>query len=270
MTDRFGAMTDHELEGSLGAIGRRLDWPATPDVAPAVGETIRAFETSPSLSAPRLWLPSRRRTLLVIAAALLTLAGAAIAARLVIELGAIAVEVLPGSPASLPTNVAARGALGREVTLGEANEIAGFAPALPLILGAPDRAWVDEAVIEPGSARLARRIVTAWSPTSEIPAIPGTGRGAVLMQFEGHWEVAAKLLFGETDLFGIAFVDGRQAFWTLGEHELVLVSGQRSVRYVVTGTVLIWQEAGFTFRLETALPKAGAVRIAESVTPVAE
>jgi hypothetical protein len=43
-----------------------------------------------------------------------------------------------------------------------------------------------------------------------------------------------------------------------------------SVRYVVTGTVLIWQEAGFTFRLETALPKAGAVQIAESVTPVAE
>lgn len=268
MTDRFPEMSDDELGLSLGEIGNRLDWPATPDVATAVGETIRRLGTSPSPSAPRLSLPSRRRTLLVIAAALLTLAGAAIAARLVIELGAIAVEVRPGSPGSLPTNVAARSDLGREVTLDEASEIAGFPPGMPSILGAPDRVWVDEATVEPESARVTRRIVTAWVPTEGLPAIPGTERGAVLMQFEGQWEVAAKFLFGETDRFETAVVDGRQAFWTFGEHELVLVAGDRSVRYLVTGTVLIWQEAGFTFRLETALPKARAVRIAGSITVV--
>ena len=38
----------------------------------------------------------------------------------------------------------------------------------------------------------------------------------------------------------------------------------------MTGNVLIWQDAGFTFRLETVLGKQQAVRLAGSVEPVVD
>lgn len=270
MSDRMRTPTDEQLEAALAELAARVDWPRTPDVAAAVGATIHAFEASPSLVAPRLSLPSRRRTLLVIAAALLALAGAALAARVVIELGAVAVEVLPGRPTALPTNVATSVDLGREVSPQEAAAIAGFPAALPPSLGPPDRTWVDETEIDFDSDGVARRIASAWSPTSELPVLPGTGAGAVLMQFQGSWEVASKQLFAETNHFGEAIVDGRPAFWTTGEHELVLIAGGEPVEVLVTGNVLIWQDAGFTFRLETALGKQRAVRLAGSVEPVVD
>ena len=108
------------------------------------------------------------------------------------------------------------------------------------------------------------RIVTEWAPSEALPEIPRTGAGAVLMQFRGEWEVASKLLYAETNRFGGAVVDGQDAFWTSGEYELGLVSGDRTRRLLVTGNVLIWQDAGFTYRLSRpALPKL-AIDIAES------
>ena len=157
--------------------------------------------------------------------------------------------------------------LGREVSFAQATRVAGFAPALPEALGPPDRLWVDETEIDLESGEVAKRIVAAWEPTQELPAIDGTNTGALLMQFEGEWEVAAKQLFAETDRYGDAIVEGRPAFWTTGAHTLTLVSGRESRRVLVTGNVLIWQDAGYTFRLETMLPRAQAIALAETVTP---
>ncbi len=270
MTERLVRMTDEQLGAGLGRLGDELAWPGTPDVAGAVIDAIREERSAPSLVAPRLSMPSRRRTLLVIAAALLALAGVALAARFVIELGAISIEVLPGRPTALPTSVATDEDFGREVSLSDAGTIAGFAPETLSALGPPDRTWVDEAEVGPEPGDVAMRIVNAWAPNAELPAIPGTRTGAVLMQFEGDWEVASKLLFEETDRFGDAFVEGRDAFWTTGEHELVILRGDEAMRLLVSGNVLIWQDAGFTFRLETALPKQAAVAIAESLQPATD
>lgn len=267
MNEHLHAMDDERLGAAIAGV--ELAWPSTPDVAPLVGDTIREHRAAPSLVAPRLSMPSRRRTLLVIAAALLALAGAVLGARLVVELGAIAVDVLPGPPTTLPTNTATSADLGRAINLAEAERLAGFPAALPTALGPPDGAWLDEAEVGPEPGDVAMRIVTHWLPlrSGDLPIIVGTTTGAVLMQFEGEWEAASKLLYTETNRLGTAVVDGRQAFWTTGEHELVLVSGDETRRFLVTGNVLIWQEAGFTFRLETALSKGAAVAVAETVRP---
>ena len=267
MNERLRAMDDEQLGTALARV--ELAWPSTPDVATLVGATIREHRDSPSLVAPRLSMPSRRRTMLLIAAALVALAGAAFAARLVIQLGAVAVEVLPGRPTALPTNVAAGRDLGREISLAEAERIAGFPAAVPTALGPPDEAWLDEAVVGPEGSDVAVRIVTHWFPSghADLPIIGGTKSGAVLMQFDGEREVASKQLYAETNRFGAAIVDGRQAFWTTGEHELLLVSGDETRRLLVTGNVLVWQHAGFTFRLETALPRGAAVAVAETMHP---
>jgi hypothetical protein len=263
-------MTDTALRDALAAAREHIDWPTSPDVVRDVGATIRAMHEKPSLVSPRLSMPSRRRTLLAIAAALLLVAGAALAARVVIEIGAVAVRVLPDRPTSLPTNVATPDDLGREVTLARAEAAAGFPAALPTALGPPDRTWVDEAIVGFEPDQVARRIVNAWPPTPELPVIPGTEAGAVLMQFEGDWEVASKLLSAETGRFGDAIVEGRPAFWTTGEHELQLISGDELMRLLVTGNVLIWQDAGYTFRLETDLGKQAAIDIAESIDPIVD
>lgn len=267
MTERLHALSDEQLVAAIVAID--LDWPSTPDLATTVGVSIREHEATPSLVAPRLSMPSRRRAMLVIAAALLALAGAALAARFVIDLGAVAVEVFPGRPTALPTNVAAQAVLGREISLDKAEAMAGFPPALPATLGPPDVVWLDEAEVGPESGDTAVRIVTHWYPLGrdDLPIIAGSKTGAVLMQFEGEWEVASKLVAAETNRFGRAVVDGLDAFWTTGRHELQLVSGSETRRLLVTGNVLIWQDAGFTFRLETALPKRAAIVIAETVQP---
>ena len=270
MSERPQSMSDEQLVERLGALGDLITWPPTPDLAGAAAATIREERAAPSLVAPRLSLPSRRRTLLVLAAALLALVGAALAARLVVELGAVTVDVLPGRPTSLPTQVVTPDDLGREIELGDAAGIAGFPPTLPAALGPPARVWVDETRVgaEPGESAV--RIVTAWHPTSDLARIPGTDAGAVLMQFEGSWEVASKQLSAETNRYGTVIVDGREAFWTTGEHELQLVSGVTVRRLLVTGNVLIWQDAGFTFRLETLLGKRESIRIAETVDPAVD
>ncbi|MEX1262668.1 MAG: hypothetical protein WEE66_01840 [Actinomycetota bacterium] len=267
MNERLHAMDDEQLGTALASV--ELAWPSTPDVATIVGATIREHRAAPALVAPRLTLPSRRRTALIIAAALLALAGAALAARLVIDLGAIAVEVLPGRPTALPTNVATSSDLGREIPLAEAEKIAGFPAALPTALGPPDGAWLEEAEVGLESSDVAVRIVTHWFPFGhgDLPIIGGTKTGAVLMQFEGEWEVASKQLYAETNRFGVAIVDGHDAFWTTGEHELMLMAGGTIHRFLVTGNVLIWQDAGYTFRLETALPRKAAIAVAETVQP---
>jgi hypothetical protein len=270
MSERLHGLTDEQFAERIARLGERIAWPPAPDVARAVGATIRDEQAAPSLVAPRLSMPSRRRTLLVLAAALLALAGAALAARIVIELGAVAVDVLPGRPTSLPTQVATPEDLGREIAVGDAAAIAGFPAALPAALGPPARAWVDEAQVGFGPGDVAVRIVTAWEPSTGLPEIPGTRAGAVLMQFEGDWEVASKQLYAETNRFGDVIVDGREAFWTTGEHELRLVSGDDPQRLLVTGNVLIWQDAGYTFRLESVLGKRDAIRIAESVNPTVD
>jgi hypothetical protein len=263
---RLHEMTNEELVTAIAGLRDELEWPATPNVVPAVRASITNDGTPPPLFAPRLSLPSRRRTLIVIVAALIAIASIAIAARLVFRVGAISVRVVPGAPETLPTDVAVPAHLGREVSMDRAEAIAGFDAARPAALGPPDRVWVDEAVIDPVSGEVARRIVTAWRPSAVLPPIPRTNIGALMMQFEGEWEVAAKHLFAETNRFGVAIVDGRRAFWTTGPHVLALVVGDHIERVRVTGNVIIWQDAGFTFRLETARPKAAMIVLAEALT----
>jgi hypothetical protein len=270
VTAPLQGMNDRELGAAIAQLSEEIAWPQAPRSAAAAVATIRERRARPSLPPPRLSLPSRRRTVVVILAALLALAATALAARLVIHLGAVTVRVVEDAPTAPPTGVATGEEFGREVSIADASRIAGFVPALPASLGPPASTWVDETEtgLEPGDRTT--RIVNAWAPRPGLPPVEGTGSGAVLMQFHGEWEVASKLLSAETNRFGEAIVEGRVAFWTTGEHELVLVTGDQNRRVLVTGNVLIWQDAGSTFRLETALPKERAVAIADSVDPIVE
>ena len=64
-------------------------------------------------------------------------------------------------------------------------------------------------------------------------------------------------------------VNGQPAIWTEGPHFLQLGDiTYQTVTLVVRGNILIWEQDGLTYRLETDLPLAEAVKIAESLQPV--
>jgi hypothetical protein len=260
VTERLRALDDDGLGLALTTAGRDLDWPPVPDLTARVSATLLDQQRQPSLARPRLSLPRRRRTVLLLVAGLALLAAAALAAKVVIDLGALTIDTIPGRPTALPTAVASGPTLGHRATLEEAEREAGVPAQVPAALGDPDAVWVD--ATGDGS-----RIVLAWTANGAIPPIDGLPWGAVLYGFHGEMELAAKSVFLDGNTFEDAKVGGTDAIWVTGPHELDLVTldGTYS-RYLVTGNVLVWEAGGTVLRLETSVDRAAAVRIAESIS----
>jgi hypothetical protein len=254
MTERLRAMTDDRLGAALSSLV--LDWPAAPDLSRAVVGAVLTQRRPRVVGLPR---SRRTRILLIAAATVLLLAGAAVAAKLVIDLGAVVVRV-PEDAGTLPTSSPAP--FGAPIDLEQANDLLGAEVGVPTALGPPDRVWADEVITDAGTVV---RITFAWRPSPDLPAIEGSGYGAVLMRFEGDTDQASKDVYADTGTVSPARVRGRDAVWTTGSHLLQLLTSD-GVRYVtVEGNVLLWGDRPYTLRLETALPKAEAVRIAESI-----
>ena len=260
MTERLRRLDDETLGRALATAGQDLDWPAAPELAARVSATLLEQQHHPSLARPRLSLPRRRRRVLLIVAGLLLLAAAAVAAKVVIHLGAFTIDTIPGRPTALPTVEAGGPTFGHLTTLDDAEREAGFPAQVPSTLGDPDAVWVE--ATDEGS-----RIVMAWIASGARPPIDGLPWGVVLYRFRGQMEQAAKSLFLDGNTFGNATVDGRNAIWITGPHELDLVTGDGTyARYLVTGNVLVWESDGVVLRLETSLDLPAAVRIAESIS----
>ena len=100
MTTRLRSMSDDELGRALA--GLDLAWPPDPDLAPRVIAATRGRRHPKIL---RLPLSRTKRILLIAAATVLLLAGAAVAARFLVDLGAVVVERTPG-PVAQPSSTA--------------------------------------------------------------------------------------------------------------------------------------------------------------------
>jgi hypothetical protein len=258
MTRRLLDVTDEQLGAALASLD--LQWPGTPpDLETQVAAGIREASRRPR--PPRPAMPHRRKVVLLIAAALLMVAAAATAAKLVIDLGAITIERLP-SDGPLPTRTDIPD-LGEPVSLEEAQAITGTEPAVPSALGNPDRVWVDNPEDLPDGANDVR-IVMAWIADDDLPAIPGSPYGAVLIRWDANVDFGTKLVGGS---FRMTTVPGwPRAYWVTGEHELVVYGDDGPTRLLVRGHVLLWGDAQTTFRLETNLSRMDAVEIAASPT----
>jgi hypothetical protein len=246
-------MTDEELGAALAEL--EVAWPSTPDLASPVMAATRA----PAPRTIRLPLPRSRRILLIAAAIVLLLAGAAVAARVVFDIGAVVVRVTP-DPRTNPTPTASE-PFGEPLTHAQAARLLGAELALPTSLGRPDRLWADE-VLADGVEVV--RITAAWEPGPDLPGIEGSRWGAVLMRFEGNVDQVFKDVYEATGDVEPATVGGLDAYWTTGPHTIQLLTSDGIVYARVEGNVLLWRDGPYTMRLETALPKAEAVRIAES------
>ncbi|MGH2756331.1 MAG: hypothetical protein ACRDI3_00915 [Actinomycetota bacterium] len=236
------------LEALLIETGRAIEWPEEPDLVARVSHRIAAEPR------PRAWLPR-----VAFAAAVIVLLGAGLlvfspATRTAIAdfLGIGGVKVSFG-----PTP---EGDIGREFDLGaqvadvaEAEQRAGFdvlAPNHP-DLGDPDEVWVDENT--PAGALVA----LVYGPRMNISPPPGEDASVVFTQFRAPL-AGDDLFFGKVAPGGTEVTKVRigevEGYWLEGDAHFFYyhVPGtglvEESVR--VVGNVLLWEQDGFTFRLE--------------------
>jgi hypothetical protein len=247
-------VTDEALGRALAAVGRDLAFPPTPATASDVVERLRAGRAArsrPPFPALALW--NRRRVFALVAVGILAVLALAFAARLVI--GAAEIRVQPGvTPSGPPLGP---DALGEAVPVERVEREVGFAlrvPAGPL----PDQAY---AFVSPGGGGA----LLAWDASDRYPSLPGTPWGMVLIELRTDEPVLGKDVNRFEDAQPVRVGD-RSAFWIEVPHRLHVTTDEGSQTFLVEGNVLIWTEAGITYRLETALALSEAVALAESVT----
>jgi hypothetical protein len=251
------------LERALRDLGPTYPYPATPNLASRVRLRITA---QPVMRPRRLELWRDPRRLALVAAALLVLLGAAAlvnpATRDAIanffHVRGVIVNRVP-SPApsvSSPTSLY----LGRLTTLELAQATVTFSIAIPPALGTPDAVYV--ATGPPGG-----EVALAYVPRPGIPMVKETGLGILITEFRGDLfpgfitkDVGPGTTLEQTS------VHGDPGWWIAGEpHTIVIQSsggdGQPEILRLAANT-LIWEHGGVTYRIESGLSKADALRIA--------
>jgi hypothetical protein len=248
------------LEQRLSALAAEIDFPTTPDLAPAV--TARAGEPTPRRRRMR---PARRSLALALGALAVLAAGAGAVPAVrdavgdLLGLDGATVERVPRLPAS-PGGLD----LGRPVTLEEAAGVLRFAPAVPgdARLGAPDGVYLR------GRGQLAQ-VTLLWRPSGELPALGPSRAGLLLTQFRGDLspDLVGKFIGPNTGTRRVR-VQGSPGFWIEGRHAFAYRDASGLIRTEElrrAESALLWTRGRVLMRLEAALPLQRALEIARGV-----
>ena len=237
-----------QLEQMLRSAAADADWPATPDLAAAVVPRIGGLtdrHTEDSARARRMRL---RRPLVIALAALLVLAGSALAIPAVrdwLGLSTVEVERVPGP---VPVVRGSGLGLGARVSLDTARAKLGFAPVVPVGLG---------------------------TPTVYYDAFPAGGQLAlvypgriVVTQVQGHLGVYLRKFLPPGTRMDRLSIGGDRALWIHGAlHQYAYVDKTGEIRtdsVRTAGDVLLSRHEDLLVRIEGARSKQQAVAIARS------
>ena len=234
-------MTDLDL--ALVDLGDHLDHPAGDRLPVAVAAAI-AVDRVPRTS-------RTRRRVAAAVVAVLAVGGAVASPAIADWLGLRGVEVHQ-EPAPAPGRVGVGLDLGRQVTLEEAERVAGFDIPIPAALGEPDEVWVRR-----NGTRVIASLV--WDdPRALLTFIDaGIAEETVVDKFSRQATVIEEVS-----------VEGEPGLWIDGVHEVafslddgdVLVESLR-----LADRVLLWERGPLTLRLEANLDRDASLRVAESV-----
>lgn len=227
-----------ELDAVLTELGRHVEFPPTPNLAPAVRRR---------LGERRSW----RRPVALALAVIVVAIGAALAvpaARTAIldwlglrGVHIVRVEKLPPAP------VIGNLDLGRPVTLAEARR---RAPWLLVPSDEPDSAYISTAI--PGG-----KISLLWGTPASVHLL--------LTEFRGQETYIEKLIEPNTEVERVEI--GDIGVWLEQPHVLLFTDRDGRFRQNtarLAGKTLIWQQGDVTLRLEGKLSKPEALRIARS------
>jgi hypothetical protein len=163
----------------------------------------------------------------------------------------------------LPPDAGTELDLGDEVTMDEARSRAGFDVLVPTAgdLDDPDRVYFDSSIGD-------GQVSFLYRPRAGLPPTTDDRVGLLIMQFQATLEESYyKKLLEHSNTIEEATVGTDFGFWVEGPHTIQFIEdgaiGRDPAR--LAGNTLLWEHDGVTFRLESATPKAEAVRIAESM-----
>jgi hypothetical protein len=256
-------MSDLELERALAALGPQYPYPPTPNLASGVRRHIVARAAVPARPLT-LWRDSRR--LALVAAVLLILLGAAALANPAsrdalahfFHVQGVIVNRVP-SPAPSPSSPTSLN-LGRLTTMAEAQREVRFTIAVPPQLGKPDAVYVASG--PPGG-----EVALAYAPRPGIPLVRQTGLGVLITEFRGDLipGFISKEIGPGTTLEEVS-VNGNPGWWIAGQPHSIMVhvspdTDNFETLRLATNT-LVWAHGGVTYRIESDLSKADAMRLA--------
>ena len=172
-----------------------------------------------------------------------------------------------GDPPPTVTSIGGSLLLGQPAPFDEVQDRAGFAVKIPggVLEGIAPEAYVNTSRSSP--------VVSLLYPASDaLPAIGTTGAGLLLMQIDAAGDTAmfiTKRAMGETSPQPV-LVNGVQGLWIQGG-VLLTDAGDPSWTYQRrSGNVLVWEQDGITYRMESNLALNEALAIAESLAPLGD
>jgi hypothetical protein len=278
-----------ELERALTDLGAHLEFPATPDLAPAVAARLEQAPAATAAGRRRgpaatrgpaglARLPRRPgwRRLAVAGLAAVVLAAAVLVASpgareaVARRLGLRGVEIRIGGQPPSPTVTTRPGerlalGVGELVTLDEARRLVAFPVLVPTAAGfqRPDAVFVDTGQ-PPGG-----RVDLVYRERPGLPASQFTAAALLITQFQGRLtdDFVKKVTAG--GLVEEVTVAGQPGYWFSGEPHFYTyrdtAGGLVDERTRLAGNTLVWQAGEQTLRLEGQLPREEALRIAGSV-----
>lgn len=243
-----------ELELRLLELGRELDFPSTPTLAPRVRTRVAERPSR------RWWLS--RRTLAVALAVLAVAVGAAFlvppARTAILEwlgLRGVKIERVPERPVAPPS---ADLALGERVTLAEARRRADYRVVVPTLAGfrRPSEAYFTAAL--PGG----QVALVFWRKDPDRPRV-------LFTEFRASGLEYIQKSAGPGTTIEPVTVNGEPGYWLEGEpHAFLFVDPEGQIREEtlrLAGNTLLWESGALTLRLEGVPTKAEALLIARSV-----
>lgn len=257
-------------EEQLRQWSREFPYPATPDIAGAVHQRLKAKPSPSFFHRTRLaWVA------IVILVFVAMMAVPSVRAQVLefLQIGAIRIFlsestpmvtpdtspeetgsqlIMTATPISQPAVYPSIADLAGETTLDEAQNELDFPiqlPTYPSDLGNPDRIFLQDFE---GPA-----VLLVWLEPDQPEQIR---MNLLILGPDVFAQKGAPTLIAETS------VNGQRAIWTEGPHFLYLGGSMyQTVTLVVEGNILVWEQDGLTYRLETDLPLEEAVKVAESL-----
>jgi hypothetical protein len=256
-----------DLEQQLARLRDDVAWPPTPDLAAAVAARLAAEPRrererarpwpgagalgrfAGAVNAPRARAAAIAALVAVVAAAATLAAAPGVRARVAdwLGIGAVRIERVDRLPDTSP---AADLGLGTRTTLAAARRTARVPVPVVTALGPPDAVYVDT-----GSGGSASLVYLAR------PGLPDATRGvgALLTMLPGGDPLIVKKLLGSGTAVQSVDVDGGFGVFVSGAPHVVVPPDR------LAGNTLLWVRGDTTYRLETALGREAALRLARSV-----
>lgn len=283
MPSGWQGATREDLERALAEAAPFVAYPEQGDLSGLVARRIRE---GPAPAAHRWIRPSLRDLLRPVARPVLQPAWvkAAVAMALVVALftgtmvfsptarravagwlglRGVKIEIVP-SPSITPSPSLGAGLhLGERLSLAEIQPQVPFQVLIPAELGPPDEMYLrtDLAVDQ---------VTLLYRARPGLPEAATTGAGLLLTEFQAtiDSQFIEKKIAPQATLIEAVTVDGQPGYWIEGAHEVYLLGpdGEPVADTIrLAGNVLLWERGEVTLRIEAAITKAEALRIARSV-----